>query len=116
MSKVFSSKIVYWLKTLSKFISIQLIIQALGFASGILLVRNLDKQEYAYLTLANSMQGAMNVLADSGIGSALSAIGGKVWQDPYRFGQLINTAMHIRRYLAILTITIVTPILMWMLL
>ncbi|MFN5991178.1 MAG: lipopolysaccharide biosynthesis protein, partial [Dolichospermum sp.] len=109
-------KIQYWIKTLSKFISIQLIVQALNLGSGILIIRTLSKQEYAYFTLANAMQATMNTLADSGIGSALSAIGGRVWQDPYRFGQLINTAMYLRRYLAVIATLVVTPILFWMLL
>ncbi len=109
-------KIQYLIKTLSKFISIQLIVQALNLASGILIIRTLSKQEYACFTLANAMQATMNTLADSGIGSALSAIGGRVWQDPYRFGQLINTAMYLRRYLAVITTLVVTPILFWMLL
>lgn len=87
MFTIFTPKTFYWLKTLSKFVSVQLVVQVLGFASGILLIRTLDKQEYAYFTLANSMQGTMNVLANAGVGSALWAIGGKVWQDPYRFGQ-----------------------------
>lgn len=109
-------KIQYWIKTLSKFISIQLIVQALNLGSGILIIRTLSKQEYAYFTLANAMQATMNTLADSGIGSALSAIGGRVWQDPYRFGQLINTAMYLRRYLAVIATLVVTPILFWILL
>jgi O-antigen/teichoic acid export membrane protein len=108
-------KIQYWIKTLSKFISIQLIVQALNLGSGILIIRTLSKQEYAYFTLANAMQSTINTLADSGISSALSAIGGKVWQDPYRFGQLINTAMYLRRYLAVIVTLVVTPILFWIL-
>ncbi len=112
---IISPKAIYWGKTLSKFVSIQLFIQALGFASGILLVRTLDKQQYAYFTIASTMQGTMHLLADSGINSGLTAIGGKVWQDPYRFGQLINTALQLRLYLAIVTIITVTPILLWML-
>ncbi|MFM6183925.1 MAG: lipopolysaccharide biosynthesis protein [Dolichospermum sp.] len=109
-------KLFYWFKLLSKFVSVQLIVQALNLASGILIIRTLSKQEYAYFTLANAMQATMNTLADSGISSALSAIGGRVWQDPYRFGQLINTAMYLRRYLAVIATLIVTPILFWMLL
>ncbi|MGB3494890.1 MAG: hypothetical protein WBA57_19325 [Elainellaceae cyanobacterium] len=112
---LFSPKVKYWIGQLSRFISVQIFVQAMGFACGILLVRVLPKEEYAYFTLANSMQGAMNVLADSGVSSALSAIGGKVWQDPYRFGQLINTALKCRRYLAIVSVVVVTPILLWML-
>lgn len=110
-----SPRVIYWSKTLSKFVSLQLVVQVLGFASGILLIRTLDKQQYAYFTIANTMQGAMNVLSDSGISIGLSAIGGKVWQDRYRFSQLINTALQLRIYLTVVAIAVVTPILLWML-
>jgi flagellar biosynthesis regulator FlbT len=102
-------RLIYWIKVLSRFISIQIVVQALSFASGMLLIRSLSKEEYAYFTIANSMQATMNMLADSGISSALSAIGGRVWQDPYRFGQLINTAMQWRRYLAMISVALVSP-------
>ena len=110
-----SPKVIYWGKTLSKFISVQLVIQALAFASGIFVVRTLEQQQYAYFTIANTMQGTMNLLADSGISSGLTAIGGKVWQDRYRLGQLINTALQLRIFLAAISIVTVTPILLWML-
>jgi len=106
---------VYRLKIIGKFVSIQIVVQALSLVSGILLVRTLDQQQYAYFTIANTMQSTMNLLADTGISMSLSAIGGKVWQDRYRFGQLINTAMQLRYYLAATSISIVTPILIWML-
>jgi O-antigen/teichoic acid export membrane protein len=109
-------RLIYWIKVLSRFISIQIVVQALSFASGMLLIRSLSKEEYAYFTIANSMQATMNMLADSGISSALSAIGGRVWQDPYRFGQLINTAMQWRRYLAMISVALVSPILIFVLL
>jgi O-antigen/teichoic acid export membrane protein len=94
---------------------VQLIVQAVGLASGILIVRTLNQREYAYFTIAFAMMGTMNVLADSGIGIGLSSIGGRVWQNPQRFGQLINTAMRLRRYLAAAAIVIVAPLLIWML-
>ncbi|MEH2001771.1 MAG: polysaccharide biosynthesis protein [Nostoc sp.] len=106
---------VHRLKIIGKFVSIQIVVQALSLVSGILLVRTLDQQQYAYFTIANTMQSTMNLLADTGISMSLSAIGGKVWQDRYRFGQLINTAMQLRYYLAATSISIVTPILIWML-
>ncbi len=112
---IISPKAIYWGNILSKFVSVQLVIQALGFASGILLVRTLSQQQYAYYTIASTMQGTMNVLADSGISIGLITIGGKVWQDQYRFGQLINTALQLRIYLAAVSMTVVTPILLWML-
>ncbi len=112
---LFSPNVIYWIKTLSKFISAQLIVQALGVVGGIFLVRTLDQTQYAHYTIALTMQTTITVLADMGISVGLSAIGGKVWQDKYRFGQLINTAMHVRYYLSAIAITVVIPILMWML-
>lgn len=87
----------------------------MGVASGILLVRALSQQEYAYFTIANSMLATISILADSGVGIGLTSIGGRVWKDPYRFGQLINTALRLRRYLAAGAIVVITPVLVWML-
>jgi O-antigen/teichoic acid export membrane protein len=115
LQTLFSPKVIYWIKTLSKFVSVQLIVQALGAISGIFLVHFLDQTEYALYTIALTMQTTMLMLADLGIGVGLSAIGGKVWQDKNRFGQLINTVMYLRYYLAAISITVVIPILMWML-
>ncbi|HYV04694.1 MAG TPA: polysaccharide biosynthesis protein [Blastocatellia bacterium] len=87
----------------------------MGVASGILLVRTLSQTEYAFFTLGFSMLSTMSILADSGIGIALSSIGGRVWQDRERFGQLINTALRLRRYLAAIAVVVVTPISVWLL-
>ena len=109
------SRFSYWARTLSKFVTTQLIVQAVGVASGILLVRVMNQREYAFFTLAFAMQSTMSILADTGIGIGLSSIGGRVWRDPHRFGQLINTALRLRRHLAGAAILMVTPILLWML-
>jgi O-antigen/teichoic acid export membrane protein len=102
-------------KIVGNFAFIQALVQLIGFASGILLVRWLDQNEYAYFTIANTMQGTINVLADMGISIGLMSIGGRVWEDRYRFGQLISTAKHFRWKLGLLAILFVTPILYWML-
>ncbi|MGD1900504.1 MAG: hypothetical protein ACFB16_26640 [Phormidesmis sp.] len=115
MNRAILNKQMSWVKLLGKFISIQLLVQCTGFASGILLIRSLSKQEYAFFILANALQGSMNVLANSGITSALSAIGGNVWQDRNRFGELINTAMKWRRCLALVSIVVVVPIMLQLL-
>ncbi|MBI3652537.1 MAG: polysaccharide biosynthesis protein [Acidobacteria bacterium] len=100
---------------LSRFVSVQVVVQALTAISGILLVRILSQHEYAYFTIANSMLGTMAILADSGIGIGLSSIGGKVWQDRQRFGTLISTALHLRRYLALIAASVIAPLLWWLL-
>ncbi|HST29773.1 MAG TPA: hypothetical protein VLK27_02915 [Chthoniobacterales bacterium] len=94
---------------------VQMGVQLLAFASGILLVRWLPQREYAYFTIANAMQATLNLLADIGISIGLISIGGRVWQDRHRFGELINTGLSVRRKLAAAAIIIVAPILYAML-
>jgi O-antigen/teichoic acid export membrane protein len=98
-----------------KFACVQAVVQVLGFAAGVLIVRTLPKREYAFYTIGNTMLGAILVLADSGISSALTAIGGRVWQDSQRLGSLLNTALQLRRLLAALTLLAVVPVLIWLL-
>lgn len=93
----------------------QIVVQLVSIASGILLVRTLNSHEYAYFTIANAMFATIHILADSGVGIGLTSIGGRVWQDPQRFGQLITTAMRLRRYLAAAAIVVVAPIFIWLL-
>lgn len=104
-----------WAPILAKFALIQALVQGLGFAAGLLIVRTLPKREYAFYTIGNTMLSAILVLADSGISSALTAIGGRVWQDGQRLGSLFNTALQLRRQLAIVTVLAVVPVLIWLL-
>src|SRR5437868_12157897 len=94
---------------------VQAVVQIIAFSSGILLVRWLPQREYAFFTIANAMQATLMLLADIGISTGLISIGGRVWQDRHRFGQLIKTALGLRRKLALASILIVTPILYTML-
>jgi O-antigen/teichoic acid export membrane protein len=102
-------------KIVGNFAVVQAAVQIIGFLSGILLVRTLEQRDYAYFTIANTMQGTINLLADIGISVGLVSIGGRVWQDRHRFGQLINTALAVRKKLGALAIVIVTPILCFLL-
>jgi O-antigen/teichoic acid export membrane protein len=103
-------------RVVGNFVAMQGIVQAIGFLSGILLVRWLSQREYAYFTIANAMQSTINLLADIGISVGLVSIGGRVWHDQHRFGQLIKTALSVRRLFGAAAILIVTPIMCSMLL
>ena len=52
---------------------------------------------------------------DIGISIGLVSIGGRVWHDRERFGQLIVTGLQLRRLLGLGAILIVTPVLFYML-
>ena len=94
---------------------VQAIGQVIAFGSGILLVRWLPQREYAYFTIANAMQATLMLLADIGISIGLISIGGRVWQDRHRFGELIVTGLSVRKKLALAAAIIVAPILYAML-
>jgi O-antigen/teichoic acid export membrane protein len=107
----FMQRALYHARVVGNLAVVQAVVQIFGFLSGILVIRSLSQQEYAYFTIANTMQGTLNLLADIGISAAVISIGGRVWKERHRFGQLINTALILRRRLAGLAILFVVPIL-----
>ena len=105
----------YHARVVGNFAFVQVAVQIIALSSGILLVRWLPQRQYAYFTLANAMQATLNMLADVGISVGLMSIGGRVWQDRHRFGELINTALAVRKNLAAVAAIFVVPILYFML-
>ncbi|MFN2542852.1 MAG: lipopolysaccharide biosynthesis protein [Chthoniobacterales bacterium] len=97
-------------KIVGNFAIVQGLVQVIGFCSGILIVRTLEQRDYAYFTITNAMLGTINVLADIGISVGLISIGGRVWQDRHRFGQLVNTALTLRKTLGAIVIVVATPV------
>ena len=85
-----------WARILFAYAGIQVVVQLVGFLSGILVVRSLSRADYAVYTVALSSLVILFTLSDLGIGNALLALGGKVWNDNLRLGQLIRTAFQLR--------------------
>jgi O-antigen/teichoic acid export membrane protein len=104
-----------WIVTVTEFSLVQAGVQALGAVAGFLIVRSLSKPEFAFYVIVNSMQTATNSLADFGVGIGIRSIGGRVWNDPDRFGQLLATVIHLRKRFAILSLSVCLPISAWML-
>jgi len=109
-------RIVSWGKLISITGSAQIIVQALGFASGIIIIRLLSVQEYAFYTLANTMLGAMIVLSDGGISTGVMAQGGKVWEDKQKLGKVLVTGLQMRKKFALVSLIVSLPILFYLLL
>lgn len=99
-----------WIVLLTRFISGEIVVQGIGFVIGIFLFHQFSKADAAFYNLANCMLGMMVLLSDNGIGAGIYAIGGKVWKDRTRFGELIATAFHLRRRLTLVTVAVVTPL------
>lgn len=107
--------VINWGKLISITGSAQIIIQAVGFVCGILIIRLLPVQEYAFYTLANTMLGTMTVLADSGISSGVMAQGGKVWQDKEKLGAVLATGIDLRKKFGIASLLVSLPVLFYLL-
>jgi len=109
------SKAFEWAKLVSITGSVQVIVQAISFVSGILVIRMLSTEQYALYTLANTMLGTMVVLADGGISTGVMAQGAKVWLDRNKLGTVIVTGFDLRKKFAIGSIVIATPVLLYLL-
>ena len=89
-----------WALVVAGFVLVQLVIQALGALTGLVLVRAMTKADYAVYTVAGTILPAAYLLANSGVTFAASAIGGRVWQDRLRLGQVVVTAFSASRLMA----------------
>jgi O-antigen/teichoic acid export membrane protein len=109
-------RVLSWGKLISIVGSTEIILKGIGFLTGILIVRLLPLQEYAWYTLANTLLGTLVVLTDSGISNGVMAISGKVWQDPKKLGVVLATGLDLRRKFALVTLLISTPVIIYLLL
>jgi O-antigen/teichoic acid export membrane protein len=105
-----------WVKLISIVGGTEIILKGIGFLTGVLIVRLLPLQEYAWYTLANTLLGTLTILADSGISNGVMAISGKVWQDPKKLGVVLATGLDLRRKFAVVTLVIAIPVIIYLLL
>jgi O-antigen/teichoic acid export membrane protein len=108
-------RLIEWCRLFAGYSFVQAVAQGLGFLAGIMVVRALPKEDYAFFMIVNTIGPVMNMLSDTGVTNSLSAIGGKFWQDDARMGSLIKTAMKLRRQLVLFSVLVITPLLVWML-
>lgn len=104
-----------WAAVFIEFSLVQAVVQLIGVATGIAIVRLLTPRDYGLYTIANTMLGALVALGDSGIGSATLGIGGRVWQDRARLSAVIHTARGAVRGLRNVVSLPVAAIVIWLL-
>lgn len=109
------AKAFYWGKLITVTGSAQVIVQAIGLISGVLVIRLLPTFQYALYTLANTMLGTMVLLADGGIATSVMAQGGKVWEDKAKLGSVLATGFDLRRKFAFASLLIAVPALLYLL-
>lgn len=87
----------------------QVLVQGVSAITGLLLIRALPKEEYAWFTLAASMLATLNLLADGGLSTALTSIGGRVYQDAPAFSRLLAEGRRLAWRLGLLGALLATP-------
>lgn len=110
------SRIIKWGKLISVTTAAQLLIQTLGFISGILIIRFLPVEEYALYTLANAFLGTITILGDGGISAGVLSQGGKEWQNKEKLGAIMATGLQMRKKFAVYSLLLSLPILSYLLL
>ena len=114
-TSLLGKKVLEWAKLLTITGGSQIVIQILGFACGILVIRMLSQEQYALYTIANAMLGTLAVLADGGISTGVMAQGGKVWDDRRKLGSVLVTGIRLRNKFAIASVIVAIPILGYLL-
>ncbi len=89
-----------WARIAARFFTLQIAIQAVNFTAGMLAVWQVAPSEYALVTVAITMLGTMTILANLGVSIGITSIGGRVHDDPVRFGALVRTGLRLRWLLA----------------
>ena len=107
-------KLFHLSKPLSIATVFQAAVQALAFASGILVIRLLPVHEYALYTIANTVLGILTMLADMGVSSGVMSQGGKVWRDRSALGAVLATGMELRRKFSFYGLLAAIPVLLYL--
>lgn len=92
----------WWGRVVSRFIGVNVLVQAVGLLVGILVIRGLDKTEYGYYAVFTSMIAAFVLVSDSGVAGTLLAALGREANDRTRAAELIRTTLSIQRRVSLL--------------
>lgn len=96
-----SSHKVSFMRRLLVFFAGNVLAQGLAAVTGLLLVRWLPVEQYAYYTIAISIMGSISILAKGGANIGFVAILGRIWPDYARVKELVPALIHVRRLLLI---------------
>lgn len=95
-------KVVFWVREASRFFSLQLVVTALNFFIGFLILRYLSKFDYAIYTAAVAILAIFTTATEVGINPAMNAIAGVHHENLREMGAMINTAIAFRTRVALM--------------
>ena len=94
--QITSPRALKWTRLLSQFLTGQIVIQALNFLTGFLLLRWLSVTAYAQFSVAFAFQSTLGMLIDLGFSGSIVALVGSRGGDADIVGRYIRSARHFR--------------------
>ncbi len=104
-----------WTRTIGSLAISSLAAQLISAIAGFILIRSLEKPDFAWFTIATGITSTLNILADAGIGGATTAIGGTVWQNKQALSNLVETALRLRVRMTVIAAVVTAPISLYLL-
>jgi O-antigen/teichoic acid export membrane protein len=84
-------------------------VQLSGFIGGVVVIRMLAQEQYANYTIAMAFLGLLTVISDAGISTAMVSFASQTWRDESRLKIIFQEAMHLRRQLSLVAVTVSFP-------
>lgn len=108
------ARVFEWCRLASIIVGAQAVVQTVAMLTGLLIVRKLSIEQYAYYAIATAMLSSMTALADGGIGVGVTAQGGRVWRDRKKLGQVLASGLALRKKFALFS-SIAAPVMIYLL-
>jgi O-antigen/teichoic acid export membrane protein len=110
------ARLLGWFRMLTAFVSLEIAAQSCAALASFLVVRNLNKQHYAWYSIAFNMQTALGLFTLLGIGTGMVSMSGQWIGDRERMGALAASAFRYRSLLLTIVGPVVLPIFGYLLL
>jgi len=108
-SKSYLSVFTRWTNLSGRVAIAQIFIQGVNAITGLVLVRLMAKEDYAWLTVAASLLATLNLLADGGVSTGLTVIGGQLHDQKTLFARLLTDALGLSFKLCTFGFLLATP-------
>lgn len=99
-----------WGARLTIFSSLEVVSRGLQMLAALVVVRNMEKEQYAWYSLANGFQGMLGFITMIGAGAALYAIGGPLVGNRAAMGSLVNAVRRWRNFILAVSVPVVLPL------
>lgn len=110
------TQLVGWFRMLTAFVSLEIAAQACAAFASFLVVRNLDKEHYAWYSLAFNLQTTLGLFTLFGIGTGMTSMSGQWIGNREKMGALTASAFRYRSFLLTIVAPVVLPIFGYLLL